>query len=59
MWTPLSWAVSWGRGSNATAVDNAREAAIACSRALAERIEIELYVAEVVARRQRRARIPA
>jgi len=57
MWTPWSWATGWGRSST-TAVENARPAAIACSRARLERIEIELYVAEVAARRERR-RVPA
>ena len=54
MWTPWSWATGWGRGSNSTAVENARVAAIACSRARLERIEIELYVAELTALRERR-----
>jgi len=62
MWTPWSarsnwsnwsdWS-NWGRRSNDRAVANARSAAIECSRALAERMEIELYVEELVARRER------
>ena len=54
MWTPWSWAAGWGHSSNSTAVENARLAAIACSRARLERIEIELYVAELTALRERR-----
>ena len=45
----------WARSSNATAVENARSAAVACSRARLERIEIELYVEELAARRERPA----
>ena len=55
MWTPWSWATSWGRRSNRTAVENARVAAVACSQALVERIEVELYVEELAARRARPA----
>ena len=54
MWTPWSALTGWGRSSNSTAVENARGAAIACSRARLERIEIELYVAELTALRERR-----
>jgi hypothetical protein len=43
----------WGRASNSAAVENARVAAIACSRARLERIEIDLYVEELAARRER------
>ena len=43
----------WARTSNAAAVENARAAAVACSRARLERIEIELYVEELAARRER------
>ena len=43
----------WGRASNGTAVENARVAAVACSRARLERIEIDLYVEELGARRER------
>jgi hypothetical protein len=57
MWTPWSsvtgWADQWGRNSNAAAVENARVAAVACSRALLERVEIEQYVEEIAARRTR------
>jgi hypothetical protein len=53
MWTPLGLVTGWGRSSNETAVENARTAAIACSRARLERIEIELYVEELAARRAR------
>jgi hypothetical protein len=53
MWIPWSAATGWGRASNSTAVENAREAAIACSRARLERIEIDLYVEELAARRER------
>jgi hypothetical protein len=56
MWTPWSAlrALSgWGRNSNETAVANARAAAVECSRARLERIEIELYVEELAARRLR------
>jgi hypothetical protein len=52
MWTPWSWVAGWGRSSNLAAVENARVAAVACSRALVERIEVDLYVAEVAARRE-------
>ncbi len=45
----------WARSSNATAVENARTAAVVCSRARLERIEIELYVEELTARRERPA----
>ena len=58
MWTPWSALSGWGRASNHTAVENAREAAVACSRARLERIEIELYVAEVAARGERE-KLPA
>jgi hypothetical protein len=54
MWTPWSALSGWARSSNDTAVNNAREAALACSRARLERIEIDLYVAQVAARRERR-----
>jgi hypothetical protein len=53
MMTPWSWAIAWGRSSNGTAVENARAAAIACSRARVERVEIDLYVEELAARRER------
>jgi hypothetical protein len=53
MWTPWSAVTAWGRASNSTAVENARGAAIGCSRARLERVEIELYVEELAARRER------
>ena len=53
MWTPWSAVTGWGRASNSTAVENARVAAIACSRARLERIEVEVYVEELAARRER------
>jgi len=53
MWTPWSAVTGWARASNNTAVENARVAAIACSRARLERIEIELYVEELAVRRER------
>jgi hypothetical protein len=58
MWTPWNAVTRWARASNQTAVENARTAAVACSRARLERIEIELYVEELAARRARPA-IPA
>jgi hypothetical protein len=51
MWTP--WTVvagtvaDWSRRTQEVAVQNARAAAVECSRALVERIEVELYVAEL------------
>jgi hypothetical protein len=44
MWTPWS---AWGRRTQDAAVENAREAAVECSRALVERIDIDLYLAAV------------
>jgi hypothetical protein len=55
MWTPWGSLAGWGRKSHEHAVENARVAAVACSRARVERIEVELYVAELVAVRERRA----
>jgi hypothetical protein len=55
MWTPWAAALGWGRTSHETAVENAREAAVACSRARLERLEIELYVEELIAQRERGA----
>ena len=55
MWTPWGSLAGWGRRSHATAVENARVAAVACSQARLERAEIELYVAELAATRARRA----
>ena len=53
MWTPWDALTSWGRDRQLTALENARVAAVACSRARVERIEIELYVEEAAARRTR------
>jgi hypothetical protein len=53
MWTPWTGLGAWGRARHETAVENAREAAVACSRARLERLEIELYVEELLARRAR------
>ena len=55
MWTPWGSLAGWGRQSHQTAVENARVAAVACSRARLERAEVELYVAELAAVRARRA----
>ena len=55
MWTPWGSLAGWGRQSHETAVENARVAAVACSRARVERIEAEVYVAELAAVRERRA----
>jgi hypothetical protein len=43
----------WGRARHETALENAREAAVVCSRARLERLEIELYVEELIAQRER------
>ena len=53
MWTPWSALSGWGRSSHRTALENARVAAVACSRARLERVEIDLYVEEMAARRER------
>jgi hypothetical protein len=55
MWTPWASLTGWSRKNHEHAVENARLAAVACSRARVERIEVELYVAEVAAVRERRA----
>ena len=55
MWTPWASLTGWSRKSHQQAVENARLAAVACSRARVERIEVELYVAELAAVRERRA----
>ena len=41
MWKPWAWAGS----SNRRAIDNTRQAAVACSRLRLERGEVELYLA--------------
>ena len=55
MWTPWASLTGWSRKSHEHAVENARLAAVGCSRARVERIEVELYVAELAAVRERRA----
>jgi hypothetical protein len=51
MWTPWTAVAGtvgdWSRRTQEVAVENARAAAVECSRALVERIEVELYVAEL------------
>ena len=54
MWTPWASLTGWSRKNHEHAVENARLAAVACSRARVERIEVELYVAELAAVRERR-----
>ncbi len=51
MWTPWSPVLAWGRSSNRTAVENARLAAVVCSRARVERAEVELFLADLAERR--------
>jgi len=46
MWTPWASLTGWSRKNHEHAVENARLAAVACSRARVERIEVELYVAD-------------
>ena len=53
MWTPWTAVSDWGHRTQEIAVENARAAAVACSRARLERIEVELYVEELAARRER------
>ena len=53
MWTPWEQWTTWSRRTQEAAVDNARAAAVECSRALVERIEVELYVAALQERRVR------
>ena len=50
MWTPWAQWEAWSRRTQDAAVENARLAAVECSRALVERIEIELYVADLTSR---------
>ena len=52
MWTPWASLTGWSRKNHEHAVENARVAAVACSRARVERIEVELYVAELPAVRR-------
>jgi hypothetical protein len=52
MWTPWSAVVGWGHRSQESAVENARAAAVECSRALVERIEVDLYLAELTTRQK-------
>jgi hypothetical protein len=51
----LGWVIGWGRASNRTAIENARVATTACTRARLERVEVELHVAELAALRDRPA----
>ena len=53
---PWAWGVEWSRARHATAVENARVAAVECSRARVERAEVELYVADLLATRERATR---
>ena len=53
MWMPWELANGWATASHATAVENARVAAVECSRVRVERAEVELYVAELLAARER------
>lgn len=48
-----NWAGDWARRSNARAVDNAREASIACARRAVERHEVELLLAQLASGRRR------
>ena len=43
---------TWGRRIQEKAVENARVAAAECSRALVERIEVELYLADLTSKRK-------
>jgi hypothetical protein len=52
MWTPWAQWEAWGRRTQERGVENARAAAVECSRALVERIEVELYVADLTSRRK-------
>jgi hypothetical protein len=56
MWMPWELAKGWATASHLTAIENARVAAVDCSRACVERAEVELYVAELLAVRERAAR---
>jgi hypothetical protein len=42
---PLNLLARWATASHAHALDNAREAAVRCSRARVERAEVEAFVA--------------
>jgi hypothetical protein len=52
MWTPWAQMEAWGRRTQESAVENARLAAVECSRALVERIEVDLYLAELTTRQK-------
>ena len=52
MWTPWAQVETWSRRTQESAVENARVAAVECSRALVERIEVDLYLAELTARQK-------
>ena len=53
MWMPWELAKGWATTSHAIAIEYARVAAVECSRARVERAEVELYVAELLAARER------
>jgi hypothetical protein len=63
MWTPWTavagTVASWSRRPQEVAVENARAAAVECSRALVERIEVELYVAALNERRVQQRERPS
>ena len=63
MWTPWTAVAgtvgSWSRRTQEVAVENARAAAVECSRALVERIEVELYVAALNEQRVRQRERPS
>ena len=52
MWTPWAQWETWSRRTQESAVENARVAAVECSRALVERFEVDLYLAELTARQK-------
>ena len=52
MWTPWEQLATWSRRTQETGLENARTAAVECSRALVERIEVELYVADLTSKRK-------
>jgi hypothetical protein len=59
MWTPWDLWAGWSRRTQEVAVENARAAAVECSRALVERIEVELYVAALQEQRIRERERPS
>jgi hypothetical protein len=52
MWTPWEQLSTWSRRTQEKSVENARTAAVECSRALVERIEVELYLADLASQRK-------